>query len=253
MAVTNTSAGTVLNTRKNLAAKLNEQAPFASWQLFMDFNELAIVEADSPLILLTGTDAQGLDPAINVQEGGVYRLTGGDGNGSTAEDGSQFCMVVPVQADTGGLAFECRLKINDITESNTYVGFTDITTLEMPFEISGTTLTSTCSDGVGFLFDTAMTADAWAAVGVDTNTDATGEGVTDATAPANGVYQVLRCEINALGTHANFFVDGVKVHELTDKVCTPTVDMFFTVCVVSEASAAVNTVDVDYFIVSTDR
>ncbi len=253
MARKNIPTGTVLNTRKNLRTSLNETAPQSSWQLFMDFNELAIVEADSPLILNAGSQ-NAADPLINVTERGEYRLTAGDGNGTTAQDSSQFCVVVPVQADSGNLSFECRVKIEDIAEVSLYVGFTDITTLEEPMSVSGTTLTTVCTDGFGFVFDSAMTAPKWVAAGVDTNMDATGEGVTDATAPANGVYQVLRAEVNALGTFAEFFVDGVKVHELTADVCTPTVNLHFTVCLTGDGSNGTGEyAHVDYFMVSHDR
>lgn len=250
---TNTASGTVLNTRKNLRSKLNELSPFNTYQLFMDFNELAIVEADSPLILNTGSN-NSADPAIAVAERGEYRLQAGDGDGTMGQDGSQFCMVVPCQADSGNLAFECRVKIADIAEVSLYVGFTDITSLEEPMSVSGTTLTTNCSDGFGFVFDSAMTAPKWVAAGVDTDTDATGEGVTDATAPANDTYQTLRAEVNALGTFAEFFVDGVKVHELTDKVCTLTKDMFFTVALNGDGSNSTGEYAfVDYFLVSHDR
>jgi len=219
----------------------------------MDFNELVIVEADSPIIENAGSQ-NAADPAIIAAERGEIRLQAGDGDGTAGQDGSQFCTVVPVQADSGNLAFECRVKIVDISEVSLYVGFTDITTLEEPMSVSGTTLTTNCSDGFGFIFDSAMTAPKWVCAGVDTNTDATGEGVSDATAPADGVYQTLRAEVNTAGTFAEFFVDGVKVHELTDKVCTPTVNMYFTVCLVGDGSNSTGEYAfVDYFLVSHDR
>ena len=253
MARKQVSASQVLNTRKGTRDSLNEDAPRASWQLFMDFNELVIVEADSPIIENAGSQ-NAADPAIIVAERGEIRLQAGDGDGTAGQDGSQFCTVVPVQADSGNLAFECRVKIVDISEVSLYVGFTDITTLEEPMSVSGTTLTTNCSDGFGFIFDSAMTAPKWVCAGVDTNTDATGEGVSDATAPADGVYQTLRAEVNSLGTFAEFFVDGVKVHELTDKVCTPTVNMYFTVCLVGDGSNSTGEYAfVDYFLVSHDR
>jgi hypothetical protein len=255
MARKNVASGTVLNTRKNLRDSLNEESPQSTWQSFHDFNELAIVEADSPFIFNAGSDAAAIDPAISVAERGVLRVTAGPGDGTAAVDGSQVCLVVPVQADSGGLAFECRLKITDITKCSVFVGFTDVTTLEEPMSVSVATLTTNCSNGVGFVFDTAMTTDTWWAAGVDGDTDATGSGALDlVSTPVDDTYQVLRCEVAADGESADFYVDGVLAHSLTASVCAASTNMYFTVFANGDGSnAAAATVDVDYILVSHTR
>lgn len=246
--------GEVLNQPDIMRANLNKMNPRTTWTFFHDFDELAIVEADSPFILNSGSDDLAVDPAINVQERGVYRLTAGDGDGTAAVDGSQFCMVVPVQADSGGLIFECRMRITDISECSCYVGFTDITTLEEPMSISGTTLTTNATDAAGFVYDSAMTTVGWFIAGVDTNVDATGSGASTATAPADAVYQVLRAEIASDGETAEFFVDGTSVGSLTAAVCDASTDLHFTVFINGNGTnAAAATADVDYVWISTDR
>jgi len=253
MAIKTIGLGRILNDPVFMRAQLNKLSPETMYQSFHDFNELAIVEADSPFILNAGSDDLAIDPAINVQERGVLRVTAGDGDGTAAVDGSQVCLVVPVQADSGLLAFEVRLNITDITKCSVYVGLTDITTLEEPMSVSGTTITTNATDGVGFVFDTAMTTDEWWMVGVDTNVDATGSG-TLSTAPVNAVYQVLRCEIDATGTTAEFFIDGVSAGSLTANVCDGSTDLFLTVFANGDGSnAAAATVDVDYMLVEHTR
>ena len=253
MGIQKIKLGQVLSDPLTMREQLNKLSPESTYQVFYDFNELAIVEADSPYIFNAGTDAQAIDPAINVQERGVLRVTAGDGDGTAAVDGSQVCLVVPVQADSGALAFECRLNITDITLCSVYVGLTDITTLEEPMSVSGTTITTNATDAVGFIFDTAMTTDEWFMGGVDTNTDATGAG-TLSTAPVNAVYQVLRCEIASDGESAEFFIDGVSKGKLTASVCAASTDLFFTVFVNGDGSnAAAATVDVDYILIEHTR
>ena len=111
-ALTRTASGTVLNTRKNLRDKLNELSPYETWNFFADFNEQAIVEADSPYIFNAGSDAQAIDPAINDQKGGVLRLTAGDGDGTAAEDGSQVVVHIPLKANYGGLMGHYHVQTN---------------------------------------------------------------------------------------------------------------------------------------------
>jgi len=253
MAIKNIGLGKVLNDPEFMRAQLNKLAPETMYQSFHDFNELAIVEADSPFIFNAGSDDLAIDPAINVQERGVLRVSAGDGDGTAAVDGSQVCLVVPVQADSGLLAFECRLNITDITKCSVYVGLTDITTLEEPMSVSGTTITTNATDAVGFIFDTAMTTPGWFMGGVDTNTDATGAG-TLSTVAVNTVYQTLRCEIATDGQSAEFFINGLSVGNLTANVCDASTNLFLTVFANGDGSnSAVATVDVDYLLLEHAR
>jgi hypothetical protein len=255
MARNQIASGTVLNTRKNLRDSLNEEAPAVTWQHFDDFNYAAIAEATDPYIFASGSDDLAIDPAIAVLEKGALRLTGGDGDGATAVDSSQVHLALPCQADSGGLAFECRIKMGDITKQSVYVGFTDITTLEEPMSVSAATLTTVATNAVGFVFDTAMTTDTWWAAGVDGGTDATGSAqLSLLSTPVNATYQTLRCEIAADGESAEFFVGGVLAHTLTAAVCAASTNLYFTVCVTGDGSnAAAALVDVDYILVSSNR
>ena len=215
---------------------------------FDDFIRAAFDETNEQWVLNSGSDAQAVDPAIVVAEGGTAFLDAGDGDGTVAVDGSQLVWAIPVQADSGGLWFEARVKIEDISECSVNVGLTDVTTLEEPFSGSGTTITSVASNAVGFLFDDGLTAKQWHMCGVDGDTDATGIAALGADyAPADDTYQVLRCEIAADGESADFFIDGVKVGSLTASVVGASTNLFFSLIIVGDGSntAAVG-LTVDY-------
>lgn len=215
---------------------------------FDDFTRKAFDETNENWILNAGSDDLAVDPAIVIAEGGTAFLDAGDGDGTIAVDGSQLVWAIPVQADSGGLYFEARVKIEDISECSVNVGFTDVTTLEEPFSGATDTITSVASNAVAFLFDDGNTTKEWFACGVDGDTDATGIGALGSDyAPADDTYQVLRCEIDSDGEGATFFIDGVQVGTLTASVCSATTDLYFTCVICGDGSntAAVG-LTVDY-------
>ena len=248
--------GQVLNDSSYTRNQINKNAPETTFQYFEDFVGQAVAgtEADSVWIFHNGSDVPAIDPAINVQEGGVIRLTAGTGDGVFATDNSQMVMHLPWQADSGGLAFECRVKITDVSECSLYVGFTDITTAdEEPFSVSAAAITSNCDNGAGFVYDTAMTTPAYWAVGTDTTVDATGSGTTGIV-PTDAAYNILRMEIDADGEGASAYIDDVLVGTLTASVCAASTNLYFTVAANGNGTnAAAATVDVDYILIERTR
>lgn len=220
--------------------------------LFDDFIQQTIVEADTPWILNSGADAQALDPAINAQAGGVIRLTTGDADGTTANDGSQLVCHLPVTANLGGVSFETRLHINTaITTVSVCAGFTDATGLEEPFTNSADTITSTATDAVCFLYDTDATTDTWWAVAVDTDVDDTGNASTG-TAPVADTYQVLRIDISPDGNTCYFYIDGVLKATRNAGGVSPDVALYATVIACATTTTS-KTVDIDYIKVKHNR
>lgn len=221
--------------------------------IFDDFIQQTLTEADTPWILNSGTDAEAIDPAINAQAGGVLRLTSGDAGTGVAADGAQIVCHVPMQADSGGLVFETRLHINTaVTTVQVAAGFTDVTTLELPASVGALdAITTNFSDGCAFVYDTGAVTDQWFAVGVDSNTDATGNGATGI-APVEDVYQTLRIEIDADGVTARFYINGALVKSLTAAAASPGVDLFATV-IVNATTTTSRTVDVDYIYAGHNR
>lgn len=225
----------------------------AKFEIFDDFTYQTLTEADTPWILNSGADAQAIDPAINAQEGGVVRLTSGDAGSGVANDGSQIICHIPVQADSGGLVFETRLHINTaVTDVQVCAGLTDVTTLELPASVGGSdAITTTFSNGCVFCYDTGADTDEWFAIGVDGDTDATGNAATG-TAPTADTYQKLRIEVDADGEGARFYIDGTLAGTLTAAATAASTNLYATV-IVNATTTTSKTLDVDYIKVSTDR
>lgn len=232
------------------SAKVNLRSRF---ELFDDFLQQTLAETDTPWILNSGNDAEAIDPAINAQECGVVRVTTGDADGTTANDGSQLICHIPVQGDSGGLVFEARLHINTaVTDISVCVGLTDVTGLEEPFTIAGGSITSTATDAVCFVYDTAATTDEWFACAVDGDTDDTGN-VTTTVAPTADTYQVFRIEVSADGATIAFYIDGTLRITLSGAAgVSPDVNLYATVIACATTTTS-KTVDVDYIYVGHDR
>ena len=220
-------------------------AATAQFEIFDDFVMQTLTEADTPWILNAGSDAQAIDAAVNTQEGGAIRITTGNADGTTAADGSQVVGSVPVQADSGGLFMEARVKcVTNIATMSLCIGFTDATGLEEPFTNASDVITSTASDGACFLYDTGATTDTWWAVAVDTDVDDTGNAATSAV-PVADTYQVLRVEVSADGNTINFFVDGVLVDTRSAGGISPSVNLYPTIIACATTTTS-KSVDVDY-------
>lgn len=224
-----------------------------NFEIFDDFTYQTLTEANTPWILNSGADAQAIDPAINSQASGVVRVTTGDADGTTANDGSQLVCAIPVQASDGGLVMEARLHINTaVTDISVFVGLTDSTSLEEPFTISADTVTSTASDAVGFLYDTSATTDEWWMLAVDSDTDDAGNAALGV-APTADVYQTLRLEVSADGATINFYIGDTLVNTLSgDAGVSPDVNLYATIIACSTTTTQ-KTVDVDYIYIKTTR
>jgi hypothetical protein len=224
------------------------------FELMDDFIQQTLTEADTPWILNSGSDDLAIDPAINAQECGVVRLTGGDGDGTVAVDGSQIVCHIPVQADSTGLIFETRLHIDTaITGVAVNAGFTDATGLEEPFSIGALdAITSTATDAACFVYDSDAVTKEWFACAVDSDTDDAGNATTS-TAPVADTYQVLRIEVSSDGATIRFLINGTLVTTLSgDAGITPDVNLYATVIACSDGVAQ-KFVDVDYIYVSHVR
>ena len=118
---------------------------------------------------------------------------------------------------------------------------------ENPIEVSGTTITSSASDAVGFMYDTAATSDIWYIQGVkgDVDTPLTAASINgDSTlAPTAGTYNEFRIEVSTDGD-ASFYIDGAFCGRVTDCV-TPTV-LLTPIVLVEARTTAAQTVYVDY-------
>jgi len=130
-------------------------------------------------------------------------------------------------------------------------GLTDSVSLEEPFTIAGTTITSVASDAACFVYDDGATAKEWYACSVDSNADDSGNA-SSGVAPVADTYQKFKIEVSANGNTVKFYIDNVLVKTLTNTGITPSVSLYATV-VANSTAAASKTVSVDYIYVSYNR
>ena len=239
--------GTTENSRRHLLSR--EMNEVVVWQ-----DDFLGDIVDAKYTLLNGSDAEALDPAIVAgSKNGLLRLVSGDDATTTmAVNGTQLVLGLNWDASIakGRLFMETLWQVDVITDVVIYTGFTDSIALEMPFTISGTTVTSNATDAVGFVFDTNQTTDRFYAVGVDTNTDAI-EELLD-TAPIAATNIRLGVELWDDG-EANFYIDGVlKNTTVMTAAATPGANMTPTVAMFSE-TATVRNLDLDYLRVEMAR
>lgn len=198
-----------------------------------------------------GSDNEAVIAAINAQANGAIRLTSGDTT-TVAESLSSLTHGLNWKAANGNLVFEAKVTpVSSVANVAYFIGFTDVlatTTLEEPASLSGTTYTTTATDAVGFLFDTAATTDTWRAVGVANDVDAT--HVNTGTAPTADTAETFRIEIDVAGT-ASFFRNGVKVATVAAAV-TPSVALTPVITVMARTTTS-KSIDVDYVFTQQDR
>lgn len=199
-----------------------------------------------------GSDGGAVDFAISAATNGMIRATTGAGAGANmATNGVQLESALNWTAASGGLSFECRLKLAAITTVAVFVGFTDqVAALEMPIHSAGSanTITTNATDAVGLFFDTSMADDFWWAAGVKNDVDAT--HASTGIAPTAATYQRLRVELDTSG-NAAMFINGRRYATVNNAVTasvalTPVVAAF-------RRAASSTTVDVDYVWVQSNR
>jgi hypothetical protein len=201
---------------------------------------------------LVGTDGSILAPIVQAsQTNGIVRMVTGDDAGATmALNGVQLQSDLNWKANKGGLVFECRLMMDAITSVCVYVGLTDqIAALEMPFTLSGTTLTSNATNAVGVLFDTDATTDDWWLVGVSADVDTTHQDA--GVAPVASTLETWRIDVSATGT-ATFYRNGTLIGTAMASAVTASAGLTPVVAAFSRTTTIRN-IDVDHILVQAQR
>ena len=200
-----------------------------------------------------GSDAQAVAPAVVAGGlGGICALVSGDAGTGTAADGSVLTHALNWKASSGGLYMRTRFKL-DSSAANVCIniGFTDVlatTTLEMPFTISGTTITSNAADAACLVFDTAQTNDFFHAQGVKNNTDTAIKNTEKA--PVADTWHIAEVFIDENG-HASFWIDGVHEADVANAV-TASVALTPVVAIETRTTAS-KTLHVDFIEVAQLR
>ncbi len=176
--------------------------------------------------LAKGTDDVAANPALvsGSHLGELLFTTGNSGSGIAADGSAWSGPSLDYAPEHGQIFFEAKVKLSVLSYIQAFIGLSDTlvsTTLEMPFTLSGDTLTSNATDAVGFLYDPAATNDNWQCVGVADDTDA--DILDSAVAPVPGTYVTLKIVVATDGS-ARFYVNGTLIGTLTG-ACTTTVHL----------------------------
>jgi len=226
-------------------AQITADKGFDSSQYFenmQDFVMTSITGASYEQIHGVILNADTNDFAISSTPDGIIAVT----LAASDNDTSQLVLSLPVTASKGSLVFEARVAAGtSIEDMCICMGFTDVSTLELPASVSGTTITTTASNAVVFVYDTDATVDRWYGVGVAADTDATGNGIT-ASAPVADTFAVYRIEISADGATAKFFINGSEVKRLTASSVTASTSLYATIVIENRDADGASNLKVDY-------
>lgn len=202
-----------------------------------------------------GAGVDGTAPAITAGAGGTVVLTAGAGATSIAANSSVLTHELNYLPSDGNLFMEARVKMSALTGGNIFIGFHDTkgtTTAEMPFTMSGTTLTDVATDAVGFFYDDAATSTNIGVAATKNNTEQSAD--LGSTYPASNLtdgYAIYRVEIDSSG-HAKLFINGTFVYGFANAVTT-SVKLTPCVTVSSASGAAARTATVDFVHAGHDR
>ena len=187
---------------------------------------------------------------------GVVQLTSTDEAEHSAGFTTNTCFDMTLN---GGISIETRVRFADFATKEAYFGLTDVVTNGVGIlegeQLTGasTTLTLTASDLCGFYLSSDLSDQDWHGVynggtttGATTSTDV--ELDDDAVA---GDFQVLRLEVDNNGT-ARWYIDGDLKQTVTGAVSTST-DLAVLLMVETKGTARVETMDVDYVLIETNR
>lgn len=193
-----------------------------------------------------GSDGACVDWTVTAAKNGTVVGTIGSTTASMAVSGVQLDSALDFEADMGGLVFEARVKLSQITTISTFVGFTNQTAaLQMPIQsaASADTFTANAADALGFMFDTSMTTAKWWLTGVAATVQATNQNSTFA--PVANTYETLRIEVDALG-NAVFYRNGLIVGTRLSAAVTKTVPLTPVIAGFNRTTTGTPTITADY-------
>ncbi|KKL09490.1 hypothetical protein LCGC14_2565340, partial [marine sediment metagenome] len=226
---------------RSQAADLTRKVTF-----FDDF----IGTISTPISSTAGSGGQNEAATIAAADGGTVTLKTDDD--IDVDTHAAVCTTMSLDtldwsADQGGLIFETRLKINDVSEAGIFVGFTDAvsTTVEFPiYKTTGAdTIDSDATNAVGIGYDIDGTTDEWFHGGVKAGTDTAARH--SGTSPSDNTYVTLRVEVDSSGGVVGY-IDNTAIGASTASAVTTTTAL--TPCIViGNRTATQIIVTIDYF------
>jgi len=242
---------------------INAQGEPGRIRLFYDFYGEDPIAGTAPLrplgpFSVGGQGSEDTDAGVPTIAGvlsGAGRLTTTNEVDHTTMVGTQAAFDVAL---SGTLVLETRVQMENLDTKEVFIGFSDIApeTLSIQTDVvhgTGTTITNTASDFVGFFLSAELTDDEdWHAV----YNGGTAGAVTASTSldldddAVAGEWQVLRLEIAPNGD-TRWYVDGDLKKTVAGAAST---SVNLGLCVGVEAkTAAIETLDVDYILVKANR
>lgn len=182
---------------------------------------------------------------------GEVTLKSATDNGTNAQNCSMLTGInLGWKANSGGLAFEARVKLDVITNAYLFVGFTDTisTTVECPIFMTAADVDSDATNACGIVFDTNATVDRFTLGGVKADVDTV--PLIAPVAPVANVYVTLRVEVSPAGA-VEGFIDGRSIGTLANAVTVTT--PLTPAIVVGNRSAAQRIVTIDYLKAEQNR
>lgn len=203
-----------------------------------------------------GSDAATVNFASLASEidGAVRATTGAGAGASMAVNGVEITAGLNWKAAQGGLVFDARVRLSQITTIAFFAGFTNAaaTTLQIPINGAGggDTFTNNAANAVGFLFDTAMTtAKIW---GVGSKASASATGINTGIAPVAATWIQLRLEVDVNG-NTKFFINGKPIGNVIQQNSVTASTPLTPVIAAFTRAAGSATVDADYIYAGADR
>ncbi len=197
----------------------------------------------------SGSDGSKVAFAVDttVKAGGVKGTTGAAGD-TAAHDAITLSLNNPVQLSATSLVeFSASLKFSAVTNLYFFIGFTDTlpaSVLEYPVTLSVVTYTTTATDAVGFMFDTAATTDTVRLTGVAADVDAT--HVDTGFAPV--LATVYDFHIRLDGAVATFSINGVTFTGASTLAAAASLAVnLYPIVVVGARTTATRDATIDFF------
>lgn len=147
--------------------------------------------------------------------------TGTDAGGTMALNGVELVSDLNWRAGYGSLKFESRFRLTSVSSVVVFAGFTDTTSLEMPFTLSGSTLTSNASNACGILFDSAASVANYHLVGVKADVDATIQN-SGVAASTNDVLVAIELDVSG---NASFSINRSPIGTIMADAVTPSTSL----------------------------
>src|SRR3990167_2141709 len=246
-------AGTTVSPTAN---ELNRADTDDKFTFLEDFEGTWLITDAGPADYFSSTAGSGATPVIattvSASINGEVTLKSAADDGTDAANGATFTHIgLDCKANQGGLAFETRLKVDDVSETYLFVGFTDTisTTVEFPIDLEADVIVATATNACGILYDVDSTTNEFAQGGVKAG--AVTLASFSGSLPVDATYVVLRVEVSATGG-VRGFINGTAIAAETANAVTITTALTPAI-IIGNRSANQVIATIDYWKVEQDR